>query len=61
LLPEPVKADLRKQFTAVKYTLDGYGRRVVEDKQLTKKTIKRSPDDADATLLSYSSVANSID
>ncbi len=59
-LPEPVKAELRKQFTAVKYRLDSYGRRVVEDKDDTRKTIRRSPDDADATLLSYYSVANDL-
>ncbi|HKV42544.1 MAG TPA: hypothetical protein VJX67_25305 [Blastocatellia bacterium] len=36
-----------------KWALDSAGRRVIEKKEVTKKRIKRSPDDADALNLAY--------
>ena len=45
--------DIHEQLRAASYTLDGRGRRVVEDKYRMKATLGRSPDDADAVLLCY--------
>jgi hypothetical protein len=56
-LPRPVLADLRRELTAPTYTLDVRGRRQVESKDQTKERLKRSPDNADATLLAYADVA----
>lgn len=52
-LPAEAKAELKRQLKAPKWKLDGQGRRVVEPKEVTKKRLKRSPDDADAFNLCY--------
>ena len=52
-LPKDVRQRLRQQFMAPKWKLDSEGRRVVEPKEKTKETLKRSPDDADAANLAY--------
>ena len=56
-LPREIKAELRRQLTAVRYSLNPRGQRVVEDKLDTKARLKRSPDDADAVLLAFCNVA----
>lgn len=56
-LPQVVLADLRKELTAATYTLDVSARRQVESKDQLKTRIKRSPDNADATLLAYANVS----
>jgi hypothetical protein len=56
-LPQLVLADLRRELTAPTYTLDIRGRRQVESKDQTKERLKRSPDNADATLLAYTNVS----
>lgn len=53
-LPAQVRARLRQQALAPRYTVDMAGRRVVEAKAETKKRIGRSPDDMDAVNLAYS-------
>ena len=55
-LPPPVLAALRRELTAPTYTLDVRGRREVESKEETKRRLKRSPDNADATLLAFTNV-----
>ncbi len=55
-LPPAVLAALRRELTAPTYTLDVRGRREVESKQATKQRLKRSPDNADATLLAFANV-----
>jgi hypothetical protein len=55
-LPQPVLADLRRELTAPTYTIDAHGRRQVEDKEQIKRRLKRSPDNADATLLAFAEV-----
>lgn len=55
-LPKAVLADLRRELTAPVYTMDVRGRREVEAKDVTKERIGRSPDNADAVLLSYARV-----
>lgn len=60
-LPQPVLAELRRELTAPTYTLDTRGRRQVESKDQTKQRLKRSPDNADATLLAYADVAPSFE
>jgi hypothetical protein len=55
-LPQPVLADLRRELTAPTYTFDVRGRRQVESKEQTKERLKRSPDNADATLLAFADV-----
>ena len=52
-LPTDVRRELRRQAMAPTWKLDSNGRRVVEDKDTTKKRIKRSPDDMDALNLAY--------
>lgn len=52
-LPADVKAELRRQYMAPQWHPTGKGQREVEAKEVTKKRIKRSPDDADATNLAY--------
>lgn len=53
-LLDPVSRDkLRKQLMSPIWKLDSHGRRVVEAKEITKKRLKRSPDDADALNLAY--------
>lgn len=47
-LQEGDRHRLMTQLMAPTYSLDASGRRVVEKKEVTKKRIKRSPDDADA-------------
>lgn len=59
-LGQDAQAELRRQFTAVKYALDRDGRRVVAPKDETRKLIKRSPDDADAVLLAYSAAPGGL-
>ena len=53
LLSPEMKAELRRQLMAPKWKPDSRGRRVVEAKDITKKRIKRSPDDADAFNLCF--------
>lgn len=48
-----LERDLGHQLMAVKYDSDLANRLVVEDKDETKKVLKRSPDDADAFNLAY--------
>lgn len=48
-----IRRELRRQAMAPTWKLDAQGRRVVEPKAETKKRIKRSPDDMDATNLAY--------
>jgi hypothetical protein len=57
-LPQAVLADLRRELTAPTYTLDVRGRRQVEGKDQTKERLRRSPDNADATLLAYANVTS---
>jgi hypothetical protein len=52
-LPPDVLRELRRQVMAPTWKLDSHGRRVVEPKDKTKERIKRSPDDADALNLAY--------
>lgn len=52
-LPPAVLAEIRRQCMAPKWAPDSQGRKVVEEKKVTKKNIKRSPDDADAMNLAY--------
>jgi hypothetical protein len=47
---------LMKDLMAPKYILDNRGRRVVEEKKLTKSRLGHSPDDADAFNLAYLAV-----
>jgi hypothetical protein len=56
-LSQPVLAELRRELTAPTYSLDPRGRRQVESKDQTKQRLKRSPDNADATLLAYADLA----
>jgi hypothetical protein len=56
LLGDEMKADLRRQVMAPKWKPDSKGRRVVEAKDVTKKRIKRSPDDADALNIAFAPV-----
>jgi hypothetical protein len=49
---EPLRR-LRQQLLAVAWDMDAKGRRQVEKKDVTKKKIGRSPDDADAFLLAH--------
>jgi len=53
-------AELRRQFMAPKWKPDGRALRVVEPKDVTKKRIKRSPDDADATNLAYAAPGHEL-
>ena len=52
-LSAEVRHELRRQAMAPTWKLDSNGRRVIEDKDTTKKRIKRSPDDMDALNLAY--------
>lgn len=52
-LPGDVRLELRRQAMAPTWKQDAQGRRVVEDKALTKKRLKRSPDGMDALNLAY--------
>lgn len=54
LTPES-RSLLRRQFMAPTYKLNARGQRVVEPKEETKKRIGRSPDDADAFNLGFTS------
>lgn len=56
LLSRDVQNELKRQLLAPKYAMDKRGRRVVEEKAITKAAIGRSPDDADAFLLAYANV-----
>lgn len=56
LLSRDVQARLRQQLLTVKWKSAPDGRRVIEPKDVTKKNIGRSPDDADAFNLAYSDV-----
>jgi hypothetical protein len=53
-LPRRILAELKRQAMTPKWALDGAGRRVVEPKDATKKTLGRSPDGMDSMNLSYS-------
>jgi hypothetical protein len=55
-LEQHVQQTLRRELTAPTYTLDVRGRRVVEPKDLTKKRLGNSPDNADAVHLAYATV-----
>jgi hypothetical protein len=52
-LSEEAKRNLRQQLMMPKWKVDSSGRRVVEQKDDTKKRLKRSPDDADAFNLAF--------
>ena len=52
-LDKAVQDRLRQQLLAVEYYLNAAGMRVVEEKEVTREKIGRSPDDADALHLSY--------
>lgn len=52
-LDSAVRLELRRQAMAPTWKQDSQGRRVVEDKALTKKRLKRSPDGMDALNLAY--------
>jgi hypothetical protein len=52
-LDKKTLARLRQQALAPTYKLDGYGRKVVEPKDQTKKRIGRSPDDLDGMNQAY--------
>jgi len=56
-----VLTELRRELTAPTYTLDVRGRRQVESKEQTKERLKRSPDNADATLLAFTNVATACE
>lgn len=53
LLPADIRRELRRQAMAPTWKQDSSGRRVVEDKAVTKKRLKRSPDGMDALNLAY--------
>ena len=55
-LPAETLRELRRQAMGPRWSLDSRGRRVVEDKRLTKKRIKRSPDGMDGLNLAYAPV-----
>jgi hypothetical protein len=57
LLPLETRMELKRQAMAPKWKLDGAGRRVVEVKEETRKTIGRSPDGLDAMNLSFARVS----
>lgn len=52
-LPAETLRELRRQAMGPRWALDSQGRRVVEDKSLTKRRIKRSPDGMDGLNLAY--------
>jgi hypothetical protein len=52
-LPQSVRVELKRQAMAPRWKLDGSGRRVVEPKDQTRKTLGRSPDGMDAVNLAY--------
>lgn len=52
-LTDASRALLRRQAMAPSWKVDAQGRRVVEPKEITKKRLKRSPDDMDAMNLAY--------
>jgi len=52
-LDDASKTEIRRQAMAPKWKPNGSGQRVVEEKLVTKKRIKRSPDDMDALNLAY--------
>lgn len=60
-LPAETRRELRRQAMAPTWKLDGQGRRVVEPKDVTKRRIKRSPDDMDALNLAYAPAPRSIE
>ncbi|MGB0383361.1 MAG: hypothetical protein ACPGWR_00935 [Ardenticatenaceae bacterium] len=55
-LPAEVRQELHRQAMAPTWKMDSKGRRVVEDKDITKKRLKRSPDDMDALNLAYAPI-----
>jgi hypothetical protein len=52
-LEKNVWRELERQLMAPHYEIDYGGRYVVDDKAITKKELKRSPDGADAFNLAY--------
>lgn len=52
-LPKADRTELKRQAMAPRWKLDAQGRRVVEPKDDTRKTLGRSPDGLDALNLSY--------
>jgi hypothetical protein len=52
-LPPAVRQELKRQALAPKWRLDGAGRRVVEPKDDTRKTLGRSPDGMDSLNLAF--------
>lgn len=58
LLPREIQDVLRLELPSQLYQFDGKGRRVCLDKATTKSTLGRSPDNADAVMLSYFSVGS---
>lgn len=52
-LPQHVRQEIGRQLQSPLYSLDLRGRLVVERKEITKKRLKRSPDDADAFNLAW--------
>lgn len=55
-LDDATRAQLRLELQSPRYTVDARGRRVVEPKDRTKTRLGRSPDNADAVMLSYAAV-----
>jgi hypothetical protein len=47
------RREMRRQALGITYRLDGQGRRVAEPKAMTKKRLRRSPDDLDAMGLAF--------
>lgn len=52
-IPDSQLHDIIEQLRAMSYELDNRGRRMVHPKKVIKTLLNRSPDDADAVLLSY--------
>lgn len=59
-LDSDTRRELRRQAMAPTWKLDSDGRRVVEPKDMTKKRIKRSPDDMDALNQAYAPTMSSL-
>lgn len=59
-LDADTRRELRRQAMAPAWQLDSQGRRVVEEKKVTKKKLKRSPDGMDALNIAYAPVMSSL-
>jgi hypothetical protein len=49
---DPDDDDLASELLSIKYSIDSAGRIYIEPKELTKKVLGRSPDKADALMMS---------